>query len=133
MVLVTYFFLGILLTGEVAPSVVALLLVLVVWFSVYKFKHKGLGNRVVVTKMYVDLKGILGEIVEKQRMAEEAAQVRAAARRERLAHIRRERRTIPTPDSSAAKKYADMIENKVRQGKAGTNESVGQHLSDGAE
>ena len=44
-VLGAYFLLGALSAGGVIPPASVLVLVLVVWFSVYKLRHEGLGNR----------------------------------------------------------------------------------------
>ena len=112
--LVAYFLIGILLTGEIAPLVGVLFLVLFVWFLVYKSRHENLKNRELIVKMYDDLKGMLESVAEKERTAQEEARRRAAAKRERRERVERGRRTRPAKDP-AVDKYADMIENKVRE------------------
>ena len=54
-VLASYLLLGTLSAGGAAPPVLVLLLVLLLWFLVYAFRHKDLGNRRLVTKMRTDL------------------------------------------------------------------------------
>lgn len=112
--LVAYFLVGILLTGQVVPFIGVLFLVLVPWFSVYKIRHKRLKNREIVTKAYADLKRTLQGIVEKEGIAHQEAQIRAAVKRERQARLQRERKPRPKDDPSVSK-YADRIENKVRK------------------
>jgi len=46
-----------------------LLLVLVLWFSVYRFRHKGLSNGELVTKMRADLKKMLEDDLEAEKVA----------------------------------------------------------------
>ena len=117
-----YLLLGSLSTGRVAPPIGVLFLVLVLWFSVYRFRHKALTNRELVTKMRADLKGTLQGIEEK--MAQKEAQRRAAEEHEERARMEREKRrvegerrkaSIPASDP-AVSRYAEMIENKVREG-----------------
>jgi hypothetical protein len=113
-VLATYFLVGTLATGGVVPPIGVLLLVLVLWFSVYKFRHKGLTNRELVTTMRTDLKRTLEGIEE--RLAQEEAQRRAAEEREEQARIERETRRANRPvRDPAVGKYASMIEDRVRE------------------
>jgi hypothetical protein len=121
-VLAIYLLLGALSTGGVALPIGVLLLVLILWFSVYRFRHKGLGNQELVTKMHADLKGTLERIEE--RVAQEEARRRAAEEHEERARMEREKRrvegerrkaSIPASDP-AVSRYAEMIENKVREG-----------------
>jgi hypothetical protein len=126
--LTAYFFVGTVLTGEVTPFVVVLLLVLVSWFLVYRPRHEGLENRALLSRMYTDLWETLRRIAEEQRIAQEEAKRSAAARDIRLlARMKRERRARPTKDSTVSK-HADMIEEKVRkaevrQNKRGSDET----------
>jgi hypothetical protein len=71
-VLAAYLLVGTLSTGGVVPPIGVLLLALLLWFSVYRFRHKGLTNRELVTKMRADLKETLEGIEE--RLAQEEAQ-----------------------------------------------------------
>lgn len=120
-VLGAYFLLGILSTGGVTPPASVLVLVLVLWFSVYKLLHKGLGNRGLVTKMRADLEGTLEGI--KEWMAQQEARRLATLEDEEQARLERERRraegerrraSSPTRES-AVSKYAEMIESRVRE------------------
>ena len=120
-VLGAYFILGILSTGEVIPPASVLVLVLVLWFSVYKLRHKGLGNRGLVTKMRADLEGILEGIKEK--MAQQEARRLATLGHEEQTHLDQERRRAererrrasgPTRDP-AVSEYVEMIESRVRE------------------
>jgi hypothetical protein len=120
-VLGAYFLLGILSTGGVALPASVLVLVLVVWFSVYKLLHKGLGSRELVTKMRADLEGTLEGI--KEWMAQQEARRLATLEDEEQARLERERRraegerrraSSPTRES-AVSKYAEMIESRVRE------------------
>ena len=122
-VLAIYLLLGALSTGGVALPIGVLLLVL---------RHKGLRNRELVTKMHVDLKGTLERIEE--RMAQEEARRRAAEEHEERARMEREKRrvegerrkaSIPARDPSVSR-YAEMIENKVREGERTIRGSKGQ-------
>jgi len=117
-VLAAYLLLGSLSTGGVAPPIGVLLLVLILWFSVYKVRHKGLGNGELLTKVQADLKGTLERMEE--RMAQEGARRRAAEEHEERARVEREKRrvegerrkaSIPTRDP-AVSRYAEMIEKK---------------------
>ena len=120
--LTAYFFIGTILTGEVTPFVVVLLLVLGSWFLVYRSRHEGLENQALLRRMYIDLWETFRRIAEEQRIAQEEAKRSAAARDERLllARIKRERRSRPTKDSTVSK-YADMIEEKVRKAEVRQN------------
>ncbi len=69
--LTAYFFIGTILTGEVTPFVVVLLLVLGSWFFVYRSRHEGLENRALLRRMYTDLWETLGRIAEEQLDIEE--------------------------------------------------------------
>jgi hypothetical protein len=64
--------------------------------------------------MYAELKGTIQGMLEKERMAQEEARRRAAAKHERLARMKRERRARPPTEDLDVSKYADMIEDKVR-------------------
>ncbi len=120
-VLGAYFLLGILATGGVMPPASVLVLVLVLWFSVYKLRHKGLGNRGLVTKMRTDLERTLEWIKEEisqqeaRRLAtlEHEEQTRLDQERRRAERERR-RASGPTRDP-AVSEYAEMIESKVRE------------------
>ena len=131
-VLAAYLLLGALSTGGVAPPIGVLLLVLILWFSVYRVWHKGLGNRELVTKMQADLKGTLEGIEE--RMAHKEAQRRAAEEHEERVRIEREKRrvegerrkTSKAARDPAVSRYAEMIENRVREGERTIRGSEGQ-------
>ena len=131
-VLAAYLLLGALSTGGVAPPIGVLLLVLILWFSVYRVWHKGLGNRELVTKMQADLKGTLQGIEEK--MAQKEAQRRAAEEHEERVRIEREKRrvegerrkTSKAARDPAVSRYAEMIENRVREGERTIRGSEGQ-------
>jgi hypothetical protein len=120
-VLGAYFLLGISSTGGVISPASVLVLVLVLWFSVYKLRHKGLGNRELVTKMRADLEGTLEGIKEKlaqqeaRRLAtlEHGEQTRLDQERRRAERERR-RASGPTRDP-AVSEYAQMIESRVRE------------------
>jgi hypothetical protein len=121
-VLAAYLLLGALSTGGVALPIGVLLLVFILWFSMYRVRHKGSGNRELVTKMDADLKGTLERIEE--RIAQEEARRRAAEEHEELARVEREKRrgegerrkASITARAPAVSRYAEMIENKVREG-----------------
>ena len=120
-VLAAYFLLGILTTGGVVPPASVLVLVVVLWFSAYKLRHKGLGYREITTKMKVDLEGALQKI--KERIAQEEDRRRVAAEQEDQAHVERERRRAEgarirasgSLKDPAVSKYAEMIESRVRE------------------
>jgi ABC-type multidrug transport system fused ATPase/permease subunit len=131
-VLAAYLLLGALSTGGVALPIGVLFLVLILWFSVYRFRHKGLRQRELVAKMQADLKGTLERIEE--RMAQVGARKRAAEEHEERARIEREERRVerekrktsmPARDP-AMSRYAEMIENKVREGERTIREPEGQ-------
>ena len=120
-VLGAYFLLGILSTGGVIPPASVLVLVLVLWLSIYKLRYKDLGNRGLVTKMRADLEGTLEGIKEK--MAQQEARRLATLEREEQAQLERERRraegerrkaSSPTREP-AVSKYASMIESRIRE------------------
>ena len=120
-VLGAYFLLGISSTGGVISPASVLVLVLVLWFSVYKLRHKGLGNRELVTKMRTDLKGTLEGIKEK--LAQQEARRLATLEHEEQTRLDQERRRAererrrasgPTRDP-AVSEYAEMIESRVRE------------------
>ncbi len=119
--LAAYLALGTLLTG-VVPPIGVLVLILIMWFSVYRFRHKSLGNRELITKMRTDLRGTL-EVIE-GRLAQQEAKRRAEAEHEEQARLERERRraegerrraTRPAMDPVMSK-YAAMIESRVKEG-----------------
>ena len=127
--LIAYFFIAILLTGEVSLSVTVLLLVLVIGFLTYKLKFRRLKNLELIMRMYTDFTGTLERI--KERVAEDEARRRAAADRERQVLMQRESRRADRPkeSSTADNKYTEMIERRVRESRAnqdkreGTNET----------
>jgi predicted Holliday junction resolvase-like endonuclease len=131
-VLAAYLLLGSLSTGRVAPPIGVLFLVLVLWFSVYRFRHKGLSNRELVTKMRADLKETLEGIEE--RMAREEAQRTAAEEHEERVRVEREKRRAEgerkkasiTARDPAVSRYAEMIENRVRESERTIQGSEGQ-------
>lgn len=122
--LLAYFFIAILLTGETYTSVGVLFFVLAVWFLIYKLSYKSLGNLELVMKMYADLKGAVEKI--KERVAEDEAPRRTATRRRQVL-MERERRKADRPQETptADKKYADMIERRVREARANQDQSEG--------
>jgi hypothetical protein len=131
-VLGAYFLLGILSTGGVTPPASVLVLVLVVWFSLYKFRHKGLGNRGLVVRMRADLEGTLEGIKEKmaqqedRRLATLEHEEQARLEREsRRAEGERRRASNPTREP-VVNKYADMIESRVREREQSGRGSEGQ-------
>jgi ABC-type transport system involved in cytochrome bd biosynthesis fused ATPase/permease subunit len=121
-VLTAYVLLGILSTGGAVLPTSVLVLVLVLWFSVYKLRHKGIGNRGLVTKMRADFAGVLEGT--KERVAQQEARRRATVEHEEQARLEQERRRAeresrresrPTRDP-AVSTYADLIESRVREG-----------------
>jgi hypothetical protein len=131
-VLGAYFLLGILSTGGVIPPASVLVLVLVLWFSVYKLRHKGLGNRGLVTKMRADLEGTLEGTKEK--LAQQEARRLATLEHEEQVRLERERRRAererrrasgPTRDPAVGK-YAELIESRVRERERSGQESERQ-------
>ena len=127
--LIAYFFIAILLMGEVSLAITVLLLVLVIWFLTYKLKFRRLRNLELIMRMYADFAGTLERI--KERVAEDEARRSAAADRERQVLMQRESRRADRPkeSSTADKKYTEMIERRVRESRAnqdkrdGTNET----------
>ena len=127
--LIAYFFIAILLTGEVSLAITVLLFVLVIWFLTYKLKFRRLRNLELIMRMYTDFTGTLERI--RERVAEDEARRRAAVDRERQILMQRERRRADRPkeSSTADKKYTEMIERRVRESRAnqdkreGTNEA----------
>jgi predicted Holliday junction resolvase-like endonuclease len=123
-VLAAYFAIGTLSTGGVAAPIGVLFLVLVLWFSVYRFRHNGLGSRERVAKMRADLERMLKEIEE--RLDREEAQRRATEEYEKWARLERERRKANRPvRDPAVGKYAGMIESRVRESEQIRRESEG--------
>jgi len=121
-VLAAYFLLGIVATGGVVLPASVLVLVLVPWFSAYKLRHKGLGNRGLVKKMRADLEGTLEGIKEK--MAQQDARRLATLEHEEQARLEQERRraererrrgSSTTRAPAGVSKYADTIESRVRE------------------
>src|SRR5918998_2232640 len=94
-VLAAYLLVGTLSTGGVVAPIGVLFLVLVLWFSVYRFRHKGLGSRELVAKMCADLERMLEEIEE--RLAREEARRREAEEHEERARVEREMRRANRP------------------------------------
>src|SRR3712207_139776 len=127
--LIAYFFVAVLLTGEVSLAITVLLLVLVIWFLTFKLKFRRLSNLELIMRMYTDFTGTLERI--RERVAEDEARRRAAVDRERQILMQRERRRADRPkeSSTADKKYTEMIERRVRESRAnqdkreGTNEA----------
>jgi Sec-independent protein translocase protein TatA len=89
-VLATYFLLAIVATGGVVSPAIVLVLVLVLWFSAYKLRHKGLGNWGLVKRMRTDLEATLEGIKEK--MAQQDARRQATLEHEEQARLERARR-----------------------------------------
>jgi hypothetical protein len=123
-VLAAYFLIGTLSTGGVAAPIGVLVLVLVLWFSVYRVRYKGFGSRGLVAKMRADLERTLEGIEE--RLAREEAQRRAAKEHEERAHAERELRRAnrPAKDPTVGK-YAGIIESRVRESEQVRRESEG--------
>jgi hypothetical protein len=127
--LIAYFFIAILLTGEVSLAITVLLLVLVIWILTYKLKFRKLTNLELIMRMYADFTGTLERI--RERVAEDEAKRRAPVDRERQILMQRESRRADRPkeSSTADKKYTEMIERRVRESRAnqdkreGTNEA----------
>jgi predicted Holliday junction resolvase-like endonuclease len=113
-VLATYFLVGTLSTGGVALPLGVLFLVLVLWFSLYRFRRKDSGNQELLAKMRSDLGKTLERIEE--RLAQEEAQRRAAEEQKERAQVEREMRRANRPvRDPAVGKYAGMIEDRVRE------------------
>ena len=120
-VLASYLLLGTLSAGGAAPPVLVLLLVLLLWFLVYAFRHRGLGNRELVRRMHADLEGTLECL--KERVAQQEAHRLATLEHEEQTRLEQERRraegerrraSTPTRDPAVGK-YADMIESRLRE------------------
>ncbi|HEX8258993.1 MAG TPA: hypothetical protein VF558_01735 [Rubrobacteraceae bacterium] len=120
-VLASYLLLGTLSAGGAAPPVLVLLLVLLLWFLVYAFRHRDLGNRELVRRMHADLEGTLEGL--KERAAQQEASRLATLEHEEQTRLEQERRraegerrraTTPTRDPAVGE-YADMIESRVRE------------------
>ena len=124
LVLAAYFVVGTLSTGGVAAPIGVLFLVLMLWFSVYRFRHEGLGSRELVAKMRTDLGRILEEIEE--RLVRQEAQRRATEEYEERFRVEREMRRANRPvRDPAVGKYAGMIESRVRESEQIRRESEG--------
>jgi len=128
--LIAYFFIAILLTGEVSLSVTVLLLVLVIGFLTYKLKFRRLRNLELIMRMYTDFTGTLERI--KEGVAEDEARRRAAADRERQVLMQRESRRADRPkeSSTADKKYTDLIERGDRETRAKQDHSEGSNQTE---
>ena len=119
-VLASYLLLGTLSAGGAAPPILVLLLVLLLWFLVYAFRYRGLGNRKLVRRMHADLEGTLEGLKERvaqqevHRLATLEHEEQARLERERRAEGERRRASTPTRDPAVGK-YADMIESRVRE------------------
>ncbi|HEY6750443.1 MAG TPA: hypothetical protein VI027_03860 [Rubrobacteraceae bacterium] len=101
-----------------------LFLVLVLWFLFYRFRYKDSGNQELLAKMRSDLEKTLEGIEE--RLAQEEAQRRAAEEQEERAQVEREMRRANRPvRDPAVGKYADMIEDRVRESEQIRRESEG--------
>jgi predicted Holliday junction resolvase-like endonuclease len=123
-VLATYFLVGTLSTGGVALPLGVLFLVLVLWFSLYRFRRKDSGNQELLAKMRSDLGKTLERIEE--RLAQEEAQRRAAEEQKERAQVEREMRRANRPvRDPAVGKYAGMIEDRVRESEQTRRESEG--------
>ena len=131
-VLVAYFLLGLLTTGGVIAPALVLVLVVILWFLLYKLRHRSLGNRGLLTKMRADLERTLEDTKEK--MAHQEAQILATAEHEEQAHLERERRRAERerrrasspPKDPAVSKYAELIESRVRERQQARRESEGR-------
>jgi predicted Holliday junction resolvase-like endonuclease len=119
-VLASYLLLGTLSARGAAPPVLVLLLVLLLWFLVYAFRYRGLGNRKLVRRMHADLEGTLEGLKERvaqqevHRLATLEHEEQARLEQERRAEGERRRASTPTRDPAVGK-YADMIESRVRE------------------
>jgi ABC-type transport system involved in cytochrome bd biosynthesis fused ATPase/permease subunit len=123
-VLATYFLVGTLSTGGIAAPLGVLVLVLVLWFSLYRFRHHDSSNQELLAKMRSDLERTLEGIAE--RLAQEEARRRAAEEQEERARVEREMRRAnrPVRDPTMGK-YAGMIEDRVRASEQTRRESEG--------
>jgi hypothetical protein len=124
--LIAYFSIGILLSGEAALLVGVLLLVLITWWIIYEAHYrKSLGNRELVVRMYDDFRGTVERIAEK--VAQVEVKRRAAEHERQTRRERRDRRvsSTRTKEDPAVEKYAEMIENRVRDAKVRQDQSEG--------
>ena len=123
-VLATYFLVGTLSTGGVAAPLGVFVLVLVLWFSLYRFRHQDSSNQELLAKMRSDLERTLEGIAE--RLAQEEARRRAAEEQEERARVEREMRRANRPvRDPATGKYAGIIEDRVRASEQTRRESEG--------
>ena len=122
-VLAAYFLLGIVATGGVVWPAMVLVLVIVLWFSAYKLRHKGLGNWGLVKRMLTDLEATLEGIKEKLAQQDDARRL-ATLEHEEQARLERERRRAERERRRASSttrapvgvsKYTDFIESRVRE------------------
>jgi hypothetical protein len=122
--LIIYFFVGVLLAAE-AITIGVLLIVLVVWLLLYKSRYKSLGALELIVRMYADFKRTIERI--KERVAEDEASRRVAGSRRRQALTEWESRSAGRPNEAptADKKYAEMIESRVREKEANQEQSEG--------
>ena len=126
--LIAYFFIAILLTGEVSLSVTGLLLVLVIGFLTYKLKFRRLRNLELIMRMYTDFTGAVERLIE--RVAEDEARREAAADRRSQVLTDRERnrerrKTESSKEVPVDKKYTEMIERRVRESRANQDKREG--------
>lgn len=123
--LLFYFFLGVLLTGEAYTSAGVPVLVLIVWFLIYKLRHKSIGNIELVTMMYGDLKGAVERLIERAAEAESLKRAAASRRKQVLTERENKRADRPIEGDTADKKYAEIIERRVREAKAKQDQGEG--------
>lgn len=123
--LLSYFFLGLLLTGEAYTSAGVPVLVLIVWFLIYKLRHKSIGNIELVTMMYGDLKGAVERLIERAAEAESLKRAAASRRKQVLTERENKRADRPIEGDTADKKYAEIIERRVREAKAKQDQGEG--------
>jgi hypothetical protein len=123
--LLSYFFLGLLLTGEAYTSAGVPVLVLIVWFLIYKLRHKSIGNIELVTMMYGDLKGAVERLIEKAAEGESLRRAAASRRKQVLTERENKRADRPIEGDTADKKYAEIIERRVREAKAKQDQGEG--------
>src|SRR5918994_673090 len=123
-VLATYFLVGTLSTGGVAAPLGVLVLVLVLWYSLYRFRHQDSGYQGLLAKMRSDLEKTLEGIAE--RLAQEEAQRRAAEEQEERARVEREVGRANRPVRKPANgKNTGIIEDRVRASEQTRRESEG--------
>lgn len=123
--LLSYFFLGLLLTGEAYTSAGVPVLVLIVWFLIYKLRHKSIGSIELVTMMYGDLKGAVERLIERAAEAESLRRAAASRRKQVLTERENKRADRPIEGDTADKKYAEIIERRVREAKAKQDQGEG--------